>query len=91
MLDATFTSPGMRARAEALAAECSVPFEGVWLEAPLPVLEGRVAGRTGDASDATVEVLRDQLAALDRTIAWTRVDTSGSAEVAAKAWSAGRD
>ncbi|MCR5872996.1 AAA family ATPase [Phenylobacterium sp. J426] len=32
VLDATFTSPQLRARAETLAADCGVPFEGVWLE-----------------------------------------------------------
>lgn len=86
VLDATFTSPEMRARAERLAVECGVPFEGVWLEAPLPVLEDRVAGRTGDASDATVEVLRGQLEGLDPEIPWRRIDTSASAAAAAKAW-----
>jgi hypothetical protein len=90
VLDATFTSPQMRARAEALAGRCGVPFDGVWLEAPLAVLEGRVAARTGDASDATVEVLREQAQALDPAIAWTRVDTTGSAEAAARRWSAER-
>lgn len=90
VLDATFTAPAMRERAEALAAECGVGFEGVWLEAPLEVLETRVAGRTGDASDATVDVLRGQAATLDPEIPWTRVDTSGSAEAAAKRWSAAR-
>ncbi len=86
VLDATFTNPAMRERAEALAGEFGAPFEGVWLEAPLAVLEGRVAGRTGDASDATVEVLRDQFEELDPRIGWRRVDTSGSVEIAARAW-----
>jgi aminoglycoside phosphotransferase family enzyme/predicted kinase len=90
VLDATFTSPEMRARAERLAADCGVPFEGVWLEAPLPVLEDRVAGRTGDASDATVEVLRGQLQGLDPEISWPRIDTSASAAAAAETWIAGR-
>lgn len=31
---------------------------GLWLQAPLPDLEARVAARTGDASDATVDVVR---------------------------------
>lgn len=90
VLDATFTSPEMRARAEQLAADMGAPFEGVWLEAPLPVLEGRVAGRTGDASDATVEVLRGQHQSLDPKISWARVDTSASAAAAASAWIAAK-
>ncbi len=31
---------------------------GVWLHAPIPVLEARIAARTGDASDADLAVLR---------------------------------
>lgn len=54
-------------------------FTGLWLDAPQVVLEARVAARRGDASDATVEVLRDQLARIDRTgIAWPMVDAGGT-------------
>lgn len=73
VLDATFRDPALRARAETLAAEAGVPFQGLWMDAPLAVLEARVAGRTGDASDATVEVLRAQAAALGEVRGWTRV------------------
>ena len=38
--------------------QAGVPFLGIWLHAPLPVLEARVGGRERDASDATVAVLR---------------------------------
>jgi hypothetical protein len=87
VLDATFTDPALRARAEALAAACAVPFAGAWLEAPLPVLEARVAGRTGDASDANLEVLHGQLAGLDRdAVAWRSVDAARETSAAAAAW-----
>lgn len=87
VLDATFIDPALRARAEALAAECGVPFHGAWLEAPVEVLEARVAGRTGDASDATVAVLHDQVGRMrDQTVAWPRVDTHAPKDSAAKAW-----
>jgi aminoglycoside phosphotransferase family enzyme/predicted kinase len=87
VLDATFTEPGMRAAAEALAAELGVPFRGAWLEAPVEVLETRVAGREGDASDATLDVLHDQIARGDvSAIGWTRVDATQSTAPAAKAW-----
>jgi hypothetical protein len=90
VLDATFTEPGMRARAEALAAECGVPFHGAWLEAPQAVLEARVGGRVGDASDATLEVLRDQIARCDvAAVAWTRVDAAAATDEAAASWLAG--
>ncbi len=54
--DATFMAPAHR---DALAqAAGTTPCLGIWLHAPLPVLEARVAARHGDASDADVMVLR---------------------------------
>lgn len=85
LLDATFIDPVLRARAEALAAECGVAFRPAWLDAPLEVLEARVAGRTGDASDATVAVLRDQVARL-RPVAWRKADATIPTEAAVRAW-----
>ena len=86
VLDATFIDPALRARAEQLAADCGVRFHGVWLEAPLNTLKTRVESRTGDASDATVQTLDDQLARLKVEAAWTRVDTSRPIDAAAQAW-----
>jgi aminoglycoside phosphotransferase family enzyme/predicted kinase len=86
VLDATFIDPALRARAEALAAEAGVAFRAAWLEAPIEVLEARVAGRKGDASDATVAVLHDQVARLKDPVAWPKVDTQAPKEAAAKAW-----
>ena len=91
VLDATFLDPALRGRAEALAADCGVPFHGAWLDAPIEVLEARVAGRTGDASDATVAVLHDQAARLAaQAVAWPKVDTQAPKDAAAKAWLAAR-
>ena len=56
--DATFLDLSHRAMVEAAAKQAGVPFVGIWLSAPLAVLEARVAARSGDASDATVAVLR---------------------------------
>jgi hypothetical protein len=86
VLDATFIDPMLRGRAEQLAADCGVPFHGVWLEAPLDTLKTRVEGRTGDASDATVQTLDEQLARLKVEASWTHVDTTRSIESAAQAW-----
>jgi hypothetical protein len=87
VLDATFTEPALRARAEALAAECGVPFRGAWLEAPVAVLEARVVARTGDASDATLEVLHDQIARYGgQAVGWARVDATAATATAAGAW-----
>lgn len=86
VLDATFIDPALRRRAEQLAEELGVPFDGVWLDAPAEVLEQRVAGRVNDASDATVEVLRNQIERLKATeVGWTLVDATGDvAEAAAR-------
>ncbi len=87
VLDATFTEPRLRARAEALAAECDVPFHGAWLTAPLEVLEARVGERVGDASDANVQVLHDQIARHAHEPAdWAQVDATEAVDTAAAAW-----
>ena len=87
VLDATFTEPRMRERAEQLAADLGVTFRGAWLEAPVAVLEARVAARTGDASDATLEVLHGQIERYGADqVAWPKVDATAPTEAAAKAW-----
>jgi predicted kinase len=64
--DATFVDPVHRRGVAVAAQTAGVPFLGIWLDAPLPVLEARIAARAGDASDATVAVLR--ASARSRTI-----------------------
>ena len=86
VLDATFIDPGLRARVEALAQEAGVPFQGAWLEAPVDVLQARVAARTGDASDATVAVLHDQVARLKERPDWAAVDAGRPLDAQAAAW-----
>lgn len=86
VLDATFIDPDLRRRARALAGRTGVPFQGVWLEAPAQVLAQRIAGRQGDASDATVETLQMQLDRGTGDLDWTRLDASGPADEAAEAW-----
>jgi hypothetical protein len=72
VLDATFLDADHRRRAEALAADAGVPFEGVWLEAPPEVLRARIAQRTGDASDADLAVLERQLARGAGPVTWRK-------------------
>lgn len=67
--DATFLNPALRVAIE----RCGTPFVGIWLHAPMDVLESRVAARRGDASDATVEVLRRMAAANPGPMTWHRV------------------
>lgn len=86
VLDATFLDPALRARAHALAADCGVAFRGAWMQAPLEVLEARVAGRTGDASDATVAVVREQAALMLEPSGWPEVDATAPSDTSARAW-----
>jgi uncharacterized protein len=78
IVDAVFLDPRERVQIEAVAAEAGVPFEGLWLSAPEDVLVGRVAARRGDASDATPEVVRRQLAIDPGAMAWRPLDVSGA-------------
>ncbi|WP_081739548.1 bifunctional aminoglycoside phosphotransferase/ATP-binding protein [Methylobacterium sp. 10] len=60
--DAVFDRISERASIEATAAKSRVAFQGVWLEAPTTgLLVSRIADRRNDPSDATAEVLMDQV------------------------------
>jgi hypothetical protein len=74
--DATFIDPGHRAAVEAAARAAGVAFLGVWLEAPMPDLEARIAARQRDASDATVAVLRDVSRRAARPTDWMVIDAT---------------
>ncbi len=79
--DATYLDPAHR-RAVAAAAG-AVRFLGVWLEAPLALLESRIAARQGDASDATVAVLRRAAQSGQRPADWLAVDATDAARALA--------
>jgi aminoglycoside phosphotransferase family enzyme/predicted kinase len=81
VVDAVLANPEQRAEIEAAAARAGVPFIGLWLEAPPDSLVARVDARRGDASDATPDVVRQQLARGIGPLSarWTRVDASGNA------------
>ncbi len=69
--DSTFLDPAMRAE-----MGLGLDLVGIWLEVPLPVLEARVAQRQGDASDATVAVLRRSAERQDAPDDWHKVDAT---------------
>jgi aminoglycoside phosphotransferase family enzyme/predicted kinase len=77
--DATFLDLAHRSLIEAAATRVGAPFLGVWLTAPVPMLEQRVAARTGDASDATVEVLHAAAPSDPGPGTWHHVETSDGA------------
>jgi aminoglycoside phosphotransferase family enzyme/predicted kinase len=74
IVDAVFLSASERQEIGTIAARAGVAFAGLWLEAPLAVLEARLAGRTGDASDADAAVLRQAAARDAGPIGWARLD-----------------
>ena len=75
--DAVFAKPEERAALADLAARLNVPFLGVWLEADRGHRLARVAGRSGDVSDAdgAVVALQDRFD-LGR-LTWPVVDANG--------------
>lgn len=75
--DAVYARPEEREAIAAVAAEAGVPFDGIWLEAPVPVLAERVGRRTGDASDADRAVVEKQAGYALGRLDWHRVDASG--------------
>jgi aminoglycoside phosphotransferase family enzyme/predicted kinase len=77
--DAVFADSAERASIEAVARAANVPFNGLWLEGSQTVLEARIASRHGDASDATVDVLRRQTGFDLGPMKWTRVNADGGA------------
>jgi aminoglycoside phosphotransferase family enzyme/predicted kinase len=81
IVDAVFVHAEERAAIEAVTADLGIPFQGLWLEAAPQQLMDRVAARRGDASDATPEVVRQQLARETGALGpgWTRIGASGSA------------
>lgn len=85
VVDAVSLVPEERAELQRIAETCGAGFTGLWLDAPEAVLKARVAARTGDASDATVEVVDRQRSIDTGAVAWTRIDASGSADACLKA------
>ena len=74
--DAVFSDPGERSRIETIARECDAGFQGLWLEAPLETLRERVTERSGDASDATAEVVEAQARRSARPAEWFHLDAA---------------
>jgi aminoglycoside phosphotransferase family enzyme/predicted kinase len=84
IIDAVSARPEERAAIEALAREEGVPFRGIWLDVPSDVAQRRVAGRTGDASDASTAVVERQRDYDVGEITWTRLDAGRGIDALAK-------
>jgi predicted kinase len=80
IVDAVFLRPEDRQSIEEAAARVSVPFAGIWLEAPEGILVQRVEQRRADASDADAAIVRRQLEEGPGVVSWMRISASGGRE-----------
>jgi len=81
IVDAVFARPEDREAIERVAVSMSVPFVGIWLEAPEPVLIARIEQRRNDASDANADVIRMQHRQPRGLMTWHRIEASTSAGI----------
>lgn len=88
IVDAVFARPADRDAVEHVAHAAGVPFLGLWLDAPAPVLIARAEARERDPSDADARVIGDQLRQETGDIRWHRLDASGLREHVLQAASA---
>lgn len=77
--DAVFADQAQREKIERVAERLDVPFTGLWLAAAERHLVERVEARQGDASDATADTVRTQLARHSGPMTWDQIDAGGSA------------
>ena len=73
IIDTTFLRQDERRRISACANLARLPFIGIWLDAPSSVLMARIGNRGKDASDADMEVLKQQLKMDPGPIEWKRI------------------
>jgi hypothetical protein len=80
IVDAVYARPHHRDAIERAAAAASVPFAGIWLDAPEQTLVARVTTRSEDPSDANADVIRKQRMRRTGPIAWRQFDAATSPE-----------
>ena len=80
IVDAVHARPMDRHAIERVAANLSVPFVGIWLDAPESTLIARVEQRREDVSDADGDVIRMQYAQQPGAMTWQCVEGSLSPE-----------
>jgi uncharacterized protein len=78
IIDAVFAEARERKAMAEMAAELGVPFHALWLRAPRELLIARVAARCNDASDATPDIVDQQIAHGAGEIGWTKVDAGNN-------------
>lgn len=80
IIDAVSLKPEERQSFAAVAKAAAVPFTGLWLAAPVPTMERRLRARRLDASDASPEVLTQQLRQDAGPIDWVIIDAGAGPE-----------
>jgi hypothetical protein len=78
--DAVYARPEDREAIASVARNLGVAFMGFWIDGPELLLAGRLRDRLGDASDATVDVLAQQVRTGVGPLDWQRLEGSGDAE-----------
>lgn len=86
VVDAVYARPGERLQLEKMADALGTPLSGQWLSAAQDTLASRVAQRRNDASDATVEIVRQQrdYDIGELSAAWTVIDAGRDIETTAR-------
>src|SRR6516225_5340265 len=74
IIDAVSLKPAERRSFAEIAAAAGVPFLGLWLMASEEAMDRRLRARRRDASDASPEVLAEQLRQNAGTMDWVRID-----------------
>jgi len=77
IIDAVSLKPEERRSFLEVAATAGVPFVGFWLVAPATTMDRRLRARRHDASDASPEVLAQQLQRDLGKIDWVQIDARG--------------
>ncbi len=80
IIDGVFAREDERDAIAALARECNVPLDGLFLVADLATRQMRIGRRRGDASDATQEVAALQERYNIGRVGWATIDASGTQE-----------
>ena len=80
IIDAVALATEERASFAEVARAAGVAFSGLWLEAQPEAMANRIRGRVRDASDASPEVLAEQLRHDPGKIDWTHIDAGGRPE-----------
>jgi aminoglycoside phosphotransferase family enzyme/predicted kinase len=80
IIDAVSLTKDERRSFAAVAKEAGVPFSGIWLHAAPDVMAARLGARHDDPSDASTEVLQQQLQRDPGPIDWPLVDVGGDCD-----------